>query len=227
MNWILTDTVVEEPSLLEELWDYFINKYFTMNHGPYDNINLSNPLFSATTVIVCLFIGVIIASAIAIFNKRVLGDFVRSVIRNGATSPEKAMTLEALGYLKNSAVRSALKRRGALRSTVRCVEDDRADLAAGIPIRMRMAELYPDVVPAPESKAKPGRTDLNAAHFFIPEAEKYTAEVRYEKKGTNWLVFFITVIVCLFAISAIFFVLPELLQMLDNFITMVKPTSTW
>ena len=228
MNWILSQVAVsEEPSLIAELWNYFVDKYFTMEFGYYQNINLSNPLFSATSVIVALFIGIIIASGVAIFNKRVLGDFVRAVVRNDATSPQKAMTLEELGFLKNSAVRSALKRRGALRSTVRCVEDDRADLAVGIPIRARMAELYPDVIPVPVKGAKSDRTALNTAHFFIPEAEKYTAEIRYEKKGTNWLVFFVVVVVCIFALSAVFFILPEMLQMLDNFISMVKPTSGW
>ena len=228
MNWILTQVAVsEEPTLIAELWDYFVDKYFTMEFGYYQNINVSNPLFSATSMIIALFIGIVIASGVAIFNKRVLGDFVRAVVRNDATSPQKAMTLEELGFLKNSAVRSALKRRGALRSTVRCVEDDRADLAVGIPIRARMAELYPDVIPVSVKGARPGRTSLNTSHFFIPEAEKYTAEIRYEKKGTNWLVFFIVVVVCIFALSAVFFILPEMLQMLDNFISMVKPTSGW
>lgn len=227
MNWKIALTTSEQPSLIAELWDYFIDKYFTLEFGYYENINVSSPLISASTVIVGLFIGIIVASGLAIFNKRVLGDFVRAIVRNGATSPEKAMTLSELGFLKNTAVRSALKRRGSLRSTVRCVEDDRADIAAGIPIRARMAELYPDVIPAPVKGAKPGRTDLNTAHFFIPEAERYTAEIRYEKKGTNWLVFFVVVVVCIFALSAVFFILPEMMQMLDNFISMVKPTSGW
>lgn len=219
-NFFLT---TEEPTLLRELWDYFVNKYFSIEFGIYENIDVSSSaFFSPGSIVVCLFIGIVLASALAIFNKRVLGDFVRAIARESATSPEKAMTLEQLGFIKNSAVRSALKRNGSLRRAVRCVEDDRADIEAGIPLRPGIAELYGDI---PTVKGAPGsgRTDMNTAHFFIPQAEIYTAEIRYEKKGTNWLSFFGVMVLSLIVISLLFKLMPDIFQLLDNFITMVKP----
>lgn len=213
----------EEPTLLRELWDYFVNKYFTMEYGVYDNISVDgSSLFSLGSIIVCMVIGILLASVMAIFNKRVLGDFVRAISRESATSPEQAMTLEQLGFLKNTAVRSALKRNGSLRRAVRCVEDDRADLAAGRALRPGIAELYGEVPPTEGAQA-PARTNLSAAHFFIPASEIYTAEIRYEKKGTNWLGFFGVIIVCVILASLLFRLMPDLFQLIDNFIGMIKP----
>lgn len=222
LNFLLTS---EEPSLIRELWDYFIDKYFSIEYGLYDNFEVGgSAFFSPGSIVVCMFIGIVLASVLAIFNKRVLGDFVRAVSRESATSPERAMTLEQLGFLKNSAVRSALKRRGSLRRVVRCVEDDRADLEAGNPLRPGIAELYGDISPV-EGAPGAGRTDLNTAHFYIPQAEIYTAEIRYEKKGTNWLSFFGVIVLCLILVSILFKLMPDIFQLVDNFITMVKPVG--
>ena len=105
---------------------------------------------------------------------------------------------------------------------MRCVEDDRADLEAGIPLRPGIAELYGDV-PLVEGAPGAGRTDLNAAHFYIPQAEIYTAEIRYEKKGTNWLSLLGVIVLCLILVSLLFKLMPDIFQLLDNFINMVKP----
>jgi hypothetical protein len=167
---------------------------------------------------------VMLAAVLAIFNKRVLGDFVRACARDGATSPEKARTLAELGFLKNSSVRSALKRRGSLRRVVRCVEDDLADLAAGVPMREEIAALYPEAKADGEA-GKPSRTDLNTARFYIPEAEIYTAEIRYDKKGTNWLSFIGTLVLGLVVVLLLIQLMPDILQLVDNFISMVNPSK--
>lgn len=213
----------EEPSLIRQLFDYFVEKYFSIDYGNYNYIDLGTGLVNPASMIVCLFIGIVIASIAALFSKRVLGDFVRAISRERALSPAKAMTLEQLGYARNTAVRSALKRNGSLRRAVRCVEDDCADLAAGIPLRPGIAELYA-VNPDPAAPT-PGRTDLDQAHFYIPEAEIYTAEIRYEKKGTNPLSLILTIVLCVIACSVAFALLPDVLQLVDNFIGIVKPTG--
>lgn len=212
----------EEQSVWSELWDYFVEKYFTIEYGNYENLNFSSSMFSLQSMIICLFIGVLLASVLALFNKRVLGDLVRAIAREEATSPDKAMTLAQLGFQRNTAVRSALKRHGSLRRVVRCVEDDRADIAAGVALRPGIAELYGEVEPIPGAKGA-GKTDLNNAHFYIPQADIYTAEIRYEKKGTNLLGCFGTLIVCVVAIVLLFKLMPDIFQLVDNFITMVKP----
>lgn len=214
--------LTEEQSVWAELWDYFVNNFFSIEYREYENLQFSSSMFTLRSMIICMFIGILLASLLALFNKRVLGDFVRAIAREEATEPGKAMTLEQLGFQKNSAVRSALKRHGSLRRVVRCVEDDQADVAAGIPLRPGIAELYGEIELVPNAKGS-GKTNLNGAHFFIPQAEIYTAEIRYEKKGTNWLVFLATLVVCIAAIILLFKLMPDILQLVDNFITMVTP----
>ena len=217
-------TATQEPSLWEEIWKYLEDKYFTIEYGNYQHIQMNNPVFSIRTLLICFWLGIMLAAVLAIFNKRVLGDFVRACARDGATSPEKARTLAELGFLKNSSVRSALKRRGSLRRVVRCVEDDLADLAAGVPMREEIAALYPEAK-ADAGSGKPGRTDLNTARFYIPEAEIYTAEIRYDKKGTNWLSFIGTLVLGLVLVLLLIQLMPDILQLVDNFISMVNPSK--
>ena len=81
----------EEMSLLEELWTFFMEKYFSVRFEEYNyqNINLgSNSLLSAQVIILSMFLGIIIAAAIAMFQKRTLGDLVRALDHESINTPE-------------------------------------------------------------------------------------------------------------------------------------------
>ena len=72
------------------------------------------------------------------------------------------------------------------------------------------------------SVANAGRLDLESARFFIDKERSYSAEVRFEKKGSNPVT--VVLVACLIIVTALLAikVLPDLLRMLDNFIGMVK-----
>lgn len=169
-------------------------------------------------MIVALFVGAIIGSVASLFNKRVLGDFVRAVISEGCSSPESAKTLGELGFLKNSAVRSSLRSNGMLGRVVRCVEEDsyeaeQAELR-GI-IELRAAEDGGEVEPY---RALPYKRNLNTAHFYIPAEKSDAAELRFSKKGTNPVVLVIGIIASVLLLWVVLRILPDLLQMLDNLV---------
>ena len=67
---------------------------------------------------------------------------------------------------------------------------------------------------------------MDKARFYMPEENRVKAELRFTEVRNPAGSFIFTVIllvaVAFFAIYAV----PELLQMLDNFITTVKPTDT-
>lgn len=207
-----------EPTLWEELWEYFNDKYFTPQYGDYQYIDLgSGSMFSFQTIVIGFIVGAILASLSYIFNKRVLGDFVRALLSVEAHSPDRAQTLEQLGYLKNTTIRSALKRGASLRRVVKCVEEE-AYLAEQEQKRLQFEASRTD--PKQKFKELPFVMDPSTAHYYVPEELRYTADLKFEKKGTNWLVFGGVVVGAIAVGLLSIWLLPELLQMADNFIGM-------
>jgi len=193
--------------LIEELYEYFKTTYFTIDYGEYGNLGIDpyGSNFSVESFIIFAVIGMLIACFMGSFNKGTLGQFVRDLISEECFSPESAKTLAELGYLKNSAVRSSLKRGYTLRKVVRCVEEDNGTLIC--------------------RENKNGTVSFNDAHFYIPEELKYRAAVRFEGKKTPKIVYVLMPIIGIALIIFLIKVFPNLLAMLNDFIGMVKPDS--
>jgi hypothetical protein len=201
------------------------------------------------------------------YQKRTLGDLVRALQREDCISPDKAMTLEQLGLLRNTAIKQDLRHGTSLKRFVRCVGEEayHASLNAaeqGIPApeepeteapvdpeKKETTEPATAKAPATETpetveealvaeaaalsqsisaieggkRRKAGkraeyRYDFATDRFYIPESIIYSAEIHFDKKGTNPLIFaFVLVAAIIFAALVCFF-LPELLKMIDNFI---------
>ncbi len=232
----------EQPSLISELYEYFKDKYFTPDFGDYANfsVNTSSNI-SFQTLIFGLFIGINLASLAIIFDKRVLGNFVRKLISEECLSPASAKTLSELGYMKNSAVRGSLRSGITLRKVVRCVEEEehqralaekrqeyedmsdeynkqseesgKADEAGG-----SAGGLHPKKKRRPEFRDSPFKINFESARFYIPHDLKYMADIKFEKKGTNWLAFFIVLILSFAIMLILIKIIPDVLQMIDNFL---------
>ena len=166
------------------------------------------------SLVIGLLVGFFLACCLTVFDRRVLGDFVRHVLYNECFSKEEAKTLEELGYLKNSFVRGSLKNGVSLRRVVKCVEEEEflEEVRA-------MREAYEKenegkrVAPFKEPKFK---MDVSTMHFYIPEELKYTADVKFEKKGANAITLLIALLLFAAVAAIAITVIPEILQMLDN-----------
>ena len=59
-------------------------------------------------------------------------------------------------------------------------------------------------------------------HFYLPEGKKYAAEIKFDATGANFgsviLVTILAVLLCAF----IFYMLPDVIKLIDNFITVIK-----
>ena len=217
----LSDT--SEMPLWKELWQFFEEKYFHLDLTEYENLGFSGTgrLVSLPQMIAMLLIGVVIAAFASIFNKRVLGDFVRVMLQHECHSVEKAKTLEDLGYLKNSTIRGALRRSASLRRVVHCVEEEafardvEAQRAAYEERRAEDSSLPPFIEPT-------YHMEVNTAHYYIAEKDKYMADIKFEKKGTNWFTFGFVVVCCIALLFCTLFILPDIFQYMDNFVGMFK-----
>ena len=216
---------LESENIFELIRDA-ISELFTLDLGQYENLNLSLVgLANLRSVIIALFLGVIIASYCVIFNRNVYGGFVRSLVNENCGSPASSVTLAQIGYLKKSSVRSALKRGNVYRGVVRCVEQDeynemterkRSEYAASAAASGEKASAF---------KTIPYKFDFENDHFYIPEEQHYTAESRYNKKGTGILPAILITALCIVFIIVTLKLLPELLQLADNFVGMMGSDS--
>lgn len=212
-----------ELPLWQELWQYFQEKYFTFDLNQYENLGLGGGghLFNIPQMITMMLIGVIIAAVASVFNKRVLGDFVRVMLQHECHSVEKAKTLEELGYLKNSTIRGALRHNVSLRRVVHCVEEE--NFAQEVAQQRQSYEERRAANPSLPAFVEPTyKMDVNTSHYYIAEKDKYMADIKFEKKGTNWFSFGVVVVCCVVLLCLTLFLLPDIFQYMDNFVGMFK-----
>jgi hypothetical protein len=68
---------------------------------------------------------------------------------------------------------------------------------------------------------KEKKLPMDKAKFYLPEEQRFTAELRYSEVRNPIGSFIITVAIAIGAAFFAKFAAPELLQMLDNFLTMM------
>ena len=166
------------------------------------------------SIVIGLLIGFFIACCMTVFDRRVLGDFVRHVLYHECFSKESAKTLEELGYLKNSFVRGALKSGVSLRRVVKCVEEE--EFHEEVKAMREAYEKEAKEKKLPAFKEPKFKMDVSTMHFYIPEEMKYTADVKFEKKGANAITLLLAFLLFAAVAAIALAVVPELLQMIDN-----------
>lgn len=156
-----------------------------------------NPITTLNIVIWSLYIGFLIGIGITVFNRVVLGGLVKRLVDGGANTEGGAMTIAELGC-SNVFVRSALRSGGTLRRIIRMVGD---------------------------TEEKRSNEDIKKARFYIPEENIHRAEVIYSLSGTNFVSIILSVFAFLVVVFLSFVIIPNLIQMLSNFISNITPQS--
>ena len=211
-------TLASEGSFWHDFWNAIEERYFTMDVGNYDHLDIgSGSIVSLRGVVVGIAAGVILASGVAVYDKNRLGGFVRRVIAEDCLSVDRAKTLSELGYTKGYGIRGSLKS-GVLSRVVHCVEREEHERDVA---EMRAA--YVEQHGSDKGFCTPKFVmNIDTAHFYIPDEEHYRAEVRFEQKGTSWRTFVLVAVIAVIMTSLACFFLPEVLQMLDNMLGIVK-----
>ena len=146
---------------------------------------------SVDTIVWCAFGGIVLGAALSLYFKDVLGAFIRSLIKEGANSPENALVLEKTKFAKNPFVRLAIKN-GTYKRVLKhtCIDDD--------------------------SKLKTSQVVLKQGYYIPPELI-YEAENIFSKNGTNLLTLVLTVIAFLVvAILSLIFI-PDIIAIFNAF----------
>lgn len=214
---------VDGPSWIEKLWDSFYNTYLSEEALYFENLNLgTGSMVSLRGIIFGVFVGIIIASFAILFDKRVLGEFVRKLLSEECLSPQSAKTLYELGYMRKYTIRNSVRRGTTLRSVVKCREEEEYNAQISEQ-REKYEEKRREDKSLPPFRAAPYSVNADTDHFYIPEEKKYSAEIRFEKKGSTWLGFFVLILVCIIGCVALLLVVPQILQLVDEFVGSFKP----
>ncbi len=207
----------------EDTWFKIINDIFALDMGQYENLGFGDHAFANLRgIIIGMVAGIILAAYLSIFNRRVHGAFVSAVIDHNASTPATAKTLSELGYMKNSAVRSALKSGHTYRGIVRCVEAEEYYSARELARGQYEAEIAASGEKAPPFSSPEYKYDFEHAHFYIPEDKHFTAGLRFEKKGTSILSAILMTVASIVLLWAILHFLPDIMQYIDNFVGMIN-----
>ena len=193
-----------QNSTLGELIAYFKDTYFTIHFGAYDNFSVTEQTANiVNTIIPALIWGIIIASVATVFCRRVVGEFVRTLCKKEALSPEGAVTLMETGLFRSTIIRRELCRSAFLRKVVFCREEQEFLSEKG--------------------KDATYKIDFTKDHFYIPEDLKYRAETRFNQKGSTWIYVLITVVLVPVVVGLLCRFMPDILQFADSIITFFAP----
>ncbi len=209
----------KEPSLFQELWDYFVGKYFSIQNGQYEHINMgSSSIVTLQTIILGLCGGVIIAAIIACYDKNRLGAFVRTVIKNQCLWKDKAMTLDELGFSRNGSVKASLRSRNQLGRVVRCVEKEKYETEVE-----EARKSYIETNGNDKDFYMPEyRINFDTDHFYIPDEDHYAVDLRYDNKGSGWRALLLVIILSVVGAALLCFLVPDMLQLVDNLIDILS-----
>lgn len=206
-----------ELPLIKELWLYFYDTYLNSSVY-YEHLNIdTGKMISIRIIILGLYIGIAVAGFAAVFNKRVLGGIVRRLLSNECFSPETAKTLDELGYGNNFIIYLAVGKSTSLRRVVKCREElefnKRSALEKEEYEKSRVENKH-----LPKRKETEYKTDAYSDSFFIPEEIKYTAETKFDSKGSTWLGAVILTLVMTVAFFVTMAALPYIFSILNDFV---------
>ncbi|MBE6656051.1 MAG: hypothetical protein E7609_04185 [Ruminococcaceae bacterium] len=253
---------------------YFEENYFSASlNTSYENLNFTGTVTTLLMLLGGICLGILFASFVIVFEKRVLGRFIRALLSRGACDEGTALSLADLGMENKGFIKRELSRASVSRKLVSVVHEDGTvssfedELAAAFPefaaaASEKAKEAADEGAEAGESHTPNGAAenglipeedretaaelsarksakerakdfffekrfklraiDFHTARFFIPEALRFRAEIRFREKGSSplWLIPAVLLVIALFLLCLRF--IPAFVGMLDVSISNIK-----
>ncbi len=165
-----------------------------------------------------IYVGFVIAGGLSVYHKCYLGEVVRALIKKKATDESSAVPAKELGIRMGYFRRKNVLGGGTLSKYV-IVANPEESLVKKAPLKPFLSAVSRFFGGTGERKTEYG---ADTAKIYLLEDKRIQAEVRYSKKGTNALMFFVGAAVFLGITVALTFAIPYLLELLDDAITMYK-----
>lgn len=199
------------------LWEQIVSYYKDMTF-----YNIEVNAFQLLGFVFALGIGGVAAIIIAYFAKKRTGKIIDPIIERGATSEKTAITAEEGGFA--SPRRLAMLTRGKmLRKTVCVIGDDAEDTENDAKATENDAKVAKGKVKVPSVRELEAAAvaRLMTCRFYIPEEKREQALRRFSGKRNSVISLILSVLLMIAIAVALYFFLPFVLKLTDNFLTMV------
>lgn len=104
---------------------YFEENYFSASlNADYENLNFTGTATTLLMIVGGICLGVLLASFIIVFEKRVVGKFIRALLAREAKDAETALSLSDLSLEKNGFIKRELSRASVSRKLISVVHAD-------------------------------------------------------------------------------------------------------
>ena len=228
------------------LVQYFEENYFSASlNANYENLNFTGTVTTLLMLVGGICLGVLLASFVIVFERRVVGRFIRARLSREAKDAASALSLRDLGLEKNGFIKRELSRVSVSRKLVSVVREDgcvssyadelSASLGAGAEKdepQIAEGSLIPEEDRegnAPPKKSLKTRAksfffeekfrlrplDFDTARFFIPEDLSYRAAIRFREKGSSPLWLILSTVLVLLLFFLCLRFIPAFVGMLD------------
>ncbi|MBO4422596.1 MAG: hypothetical protein J5879_04110 [Clostridia bacterium] len=145
-------------------------------------------------IIVFMFIGVVLAAAVSLYHKHVLGSFIRFLVNSGASDEETAIRFDTTRFRNNLFVRAAIRNGRTYSSVLRSVSPEEAG----------------------DGGKRSASKQLFATRFYIPEELTFRAENIFSKKGTTVVSAIFSILLFLLITAVSLVVVPGIVDMLQE-----------
>ncbi|MBE6556016.1 MAG: hypothetical protein E7663_07330 [Ruminococcaceae bacterium] len=202
---------------------------FSIEAKDYEHFRFTESAAKTTVTVVFGFcIGIILASLLVCYQRNLPGAFVRALLRQGALSKESAKSAEELGFLKSVLIKAELRFGSMLKKVVVIVHADGSSVLDSEPSEPADKNGGEHRDKAADKREEDEQTlpsipmqkmtaaEYTACRFYIPEALKYRAEVRYEREGNGPLQVVITSVLAIALGVLILRLLPFFLSVIDG-----------
>ncbi|MBQ8208036.1 MAG: hypothetical protein IJZ89_04800 [Clostridia bacterium] len=204
------ETTVAEEGFGSAIKNFFTELLYGGSDMQYENFSFGNQVVTYRMIILAVVFGLILASAVMIYKRKVLGKMVRELAKQGATDPERAKTLSSLGLSGSKMIVYSLKN-GTLKRMLGCVERDghnekmRELIENSTNEKTKKKPVISDYIPHPE-------TD----RYYIHEDRVKDMVDLFSEKGSGIGGFTITVIFCIIAAAILFTLVPWFITLIDK-----------
>lgn len=190
-----------------------------------------------------IFIGICIAAFAIVFIRSKLGELVRELIARGASSPETALSLEELGFENKRYLTQELRKSSSFRKVVTAIKKEDAEqakLTAESAVEASDAQQTESETEAESREESSAENNSFDAASLIAEDQKHAsinvseykfyirpenlerAETVYNNTGSTILTAVITVVLALIVAALSMWLIPNLIQMLENMLDLFK-----
>ena len=185
---------------------------FSITVREYENIRFDASDASLLGIIIWgICIGAVLASLLALYQQKVPGKLVRALLRAEAHDKDSAKTLEELGLAGRPLLARELRRGTVLQKFVHS-----AGNGAGQSNTSPDSENGAEGAENSPSATKDRVSDAAPLRYYVPEALKYRAAIRYDKKENGFFALILTTLLSVAMAVLLMKLIPLVLSMIDS-----------